>query len=51
MKETKIKVGNRKYNVKIAETDEQQEKGLQNVENLPYNEGMLFLVDDKDIGI
>jgi uncharacterized membrane protein (UPF0127 family) len=42
---------NKNYKVKVAITEEEQEKGLQNVKNLPENEGMLFIVDDEDIGI
>lgn len=51
MKEIKINIGNRQYKVKVAETEEQQEKGLQNIESLPYNEGMLFIIENDDIGI
>lgn len=51
MKEVKIKIGSKEYNVKIAETEEQQEKGLKNIKQLPKNEGMLFIIEEKDIGI
>lgn len=42
MKKTNIEVNDKTYNVKIAETDEEKSNGLQNVENLSENEGMLF---------
>lgn len=42
MKKTNIEVNDKAYNVKIAETDEEKSNGLQNVENLDENEGMLF---------
>lgn len=45
MEEINIKVGSKKYKVKLAETPEDQEKGLQNITNLPENEGMLFIFD------
>ena len=40
-----IKIGNKEYQVKEARTEEQKKKGLQNVESLPSNEGMLFYYD------
>ena len=40
-----IKIGNKEYSVKEARTEEQKKKGLQNVESLPSNEGMLFYYD------
>ena len=40
-----IKIGNKEYSVKEARTEEQKKKGLQNVESLPSNEGMLFYMD------
>lgn len=33
------------YKVQVAETDEEQQKGLQGVEDLPVDEGMLFVYD------
>jgi|ERR1035437_2353302 uncharacterized membrane protein (UPF0127 family) len=45
----KIKIGGKEYEVKIAETEEEKETGLQNVQDLPDNEGMLFIYDDIDI--
>lgn len=40
---TDIEIGNKKYNVKLALTEEDQSEGLKNVENLPKDEGMLFI--------
>lgn len=37
-----IKIGNKEYKVKEARTEQQKRKGLQGVEDLPENEGMLF---------
>lgn len=43
-----IKVGDKKYSVKIAQTDEDKEVGLSNKESLSDNTGMLFIIDPKD---
>ena len=43
MEETNIKIGSKRYKVKLAEIPKDQEKGLQNVSELPENEGMLFI--------
>lgn len=40
-----IQINNKSYNVKEAKTEEERSKGLQNVEALPENEGMLFYFD------
>lgn len=40
-----IKIGNKKYNVKEARTEEEKEKGLQGITKLPEDEGMLFFFD------
>lgn len=48
MKEIKIKIGSKSYEVKIAQTDEEKEKGLQGVNELPENEGMLFIFDEAE---
>lgn len=48
MKEIKIEIGNKEYKVKLAETEEQQEQGLQNMEKLEDNEGMLFIFDEEE---
>lgn len=39
------KINNKEYNVKEAKTDKEKIKGLQNIDNLPENEGMLFYFD------
>lgn len=48
MKEIKIEIGNKEYKVKLAETDEQQEQGLQNVDKLEDDEGMLFVFNEEE---
>ena len=48
MKECKIEIGNKTYNVKVAQTDQEQSDGLQNVASLPNNEGMLFVFEDNE---
>lgn len=48
MKQIKISIGDKEYSVKLAETDEQKEIGLQNVDSLKDNEGMLFIFDEED---
>lgn len=45
MEKTEIKIGKKKYTVKLAKTEEQREKGLMDIKNLPDNEGMLFIFD------
>lgn len=40
-----IKIKDKEYNVKEARTEEQRKKGLQGVESLSENEGMLFYFD------
>lgn len=42
-----IKVGNKTYNCQIAKTEEEKKKGLMGVENLPVDEGMLFVWDNE----
>jgi uncharacterized ACR, COG1430 len=44
----KIKLGNKEYNVKEARTQEEKEKGLMGVKELPSNEGMIFYYDEPD---
>lgn len=46
MKEIKIKIKDKTYSVKIADTDETREEGLQNIKTLPENEGMLFIFEE-----
>lgn len=43
-----IKIGNKKYNVKEAKTEEEKTRGLQDVKTLPEDEGMLFYFDPND---
>lgn len=40
-----IKINNKEYKVKEALTDTQRKKGLQEIDYLPQNEGMLFYFD------
>lgn len=42
MKQINIKVADKTYNVSIAQTEEEKERGLMGVETLPENQGMLF---------
>ena len=48
MKEIKIKISSKEYMVQIAKSEEDKEKGLQNVKSLPENGGMLFVFDEPD---
>ena len=48
MKNIEIEIGSKKYNVDIARSEEEKEKGLQDIDNLPYNKGMLFVFDESD---
>lgn len=41
----KVSIGNKEYKVKEANSEEEREKGLQNVKELPKDEGMLFIFD------
>lgn len=43
---TTIHIGDKEYNVKEAHTEEEKRKGLQEVIELPKNEGMLFFFDE-----
>lgn len=38
-----ITIGNKQYKVQVAETEEQRQKGLQGVQELPEDDGMLFI--------
>lgn len=40
-----IEIGDKTYKVQEAHTDEEKEKGLQGINELPENEGMLFYFD------
>ena len=37
-----IEIGNKEYKVQEARTEEEKEKGLQGVTELPEDEGMVF---------
>lgn len=41
----KISIGDKEYNVKEAHSEEERRKGLQDVKELPKDEGMLFIFD------
>lgn len=43
-----IKIGNKEYKVKEAKTEQEKIKGLQNIEKLPKDEGMLFYFDPSE---
>lgn len=43
-----IKIGNREYKIKEAKTEQEKIKGLQNIEKLPKDEGMLFYFDPSE---
>lgn len=45
MEQTEIKIGKKKCTVKLAKTEEQREKGLMDIKEMPDNEGMLFIFD------
>lgn len=40
-----IEIGNKKYKVREAKTEQEKERGLQGVEQLPQDEGILFYFD------
>lgn len=42
-----VTVGNKTYNCQVAKTEEEKRKGLMGVENLPPDEGMLFVWEDE----
>lgn len=41
----KIEIGDKEYEVKVARTEEEKVKGLQGIDELADNEGMLFIFD------
>lgn len=45
----KIKLGDKEYNVKEAKTQEEKEKGLMYVKELPSNEGIIFYYNEPDL--
>lgn len=48
----KINIGNKEYNVELALTEDEQEKGLSNRKSINENSGMLFVFDEpQEVGI
>lgn len=47
MKKAIVTIGNKTYKCKVAETEEQKQKGLMGVEELPSDEGMLFIWEEE----
>lgn len=41
-----IEINEKTYKVKLLKTDEEQEKGLQGIKELPEDEGALFILDE-----
>lgn len=41
-----IKINDKEYNVKVADTDKERQKGLQGITTLAEDEGMLFVYDE-----
>lgn len=48
MERVLVNIGNKTYKCKVAKNEEDRRKGLQGVEHLPSDEGMLFIWDDED---
>ena len=48
MEKVVVTVGNKTYNCQVAKTEEEKRKGLMGVENLPPDEGMLFVWEDEN---
>lgn len=48
MEKVVVNIGNKTYNCQVAKTEEEKRKGLMGVENLPPDEGMLFVWEDED---
>ena len=46
METQQIRINDKKYQVKVAKTEEDRRKGLQGVKNLPEDEGMWFVFDN-----
>ena len=46
MKTIKVEINDKEYNVLVAKTEEEKERGLQDVVELESNEGMLFVYDE-----
>lgn len=48
MKTIDIEIGNKEYTVKVASTEEERTEGLSTTEELPKNEGMLFVYEEPE---
>ena len=48
MKEINISVGDKSYKVVLAQTEEEQRKGLMGVDEMDNDEGMLFVFDEEN---
>ena len=48
MEKVVVNIGNKTYNCQVAKTEEEKRKGLMGVENLPPDEGMLFVWENED---
>ena len=42
-----VNIGDKTYSCKVAKNEEDRKKGLQGIEHLPVDEGMLFMWDDE----
>ena len=42
-----VNIGDKTYNCQVAKNEEDRRKGLQGIEHLPIDEGMLFIWDDE----
>lgn len=47
MERVVINIGNKTYKCQIAKNEEDRQKGLQGIEHLPVDEGMLFVWEDE----
>ena len=47
MEKVVVNIGKKTYNCQVAKTEEEKKKGLMGVENLPPDEGMLFVWEDE----
>ena len=45
-KSMKVEINDKEYDVKVATTSDEMSKGLQNVKELPEDEGMLFIFEE-----
>lgn len=48
MEEIKIRIGDKRFQVEVAYTDEEKEKGLSNRESLDPDKGMLFIWEEPE---